>query len=355
MHGFNVHNLRAIAFFTAALTLVGCTMTNAVGKRQLQARPTSASQFLRQIADVPLPGGRSRFDYQSIDGQSGQLYIAHLGAGRLIAFDPKTRKISADIAGLPGVHGVLAVPELGRVYASATDANEVAIIEAKTLKIMARTPTGRYPDGLAYSHAHRQLFVSNQFGQSITAIDTQTNQAIATIDLGGEVGNTQYDAVSKRFLVAIQTRNQLAALSPETHQVLQRYDLPGCEHPHGLLIDAEHQRVYVACEDNAKLIVLNLSDLKEIDSARVGDNPDVLALDRTLQRLYVASESGIVSIFSVQKDSLVKLEDIFAPSAHTIAVDRQTHEVYLPLENVGGHPVLRIMAASNSGTNHAAQ
>jgi YVTN family beta-propeller protein len=263
-------------------------------------------------------------------------------------------KIIATVADLPGVHGVLAIPELGRVYASATDANQVATLDAKTLKIMTRIPTGRYPDGLAYSPDHHKIFVSNQFGRSNTVIDTQANQAIATIDLGGEVGNTQYDPASKRFLAAIQTRNQLVALNPDTHKVLQRYDVPECEHPHGLLIDAEHQRGYVACEDNAKLVVLNLSTLKTVGSASVGDNPDVLALDQKLQRLYVASESGIVSIFSVQGGALTKLEDVFAPSAHTIAVNPQTHEVYLPLEKVGNQPVLRIMAASNLGSDHHA-
>ena len=338
------------------LTLAGCNITHAVGKSKFQTHPTSAAQYLRQIADIPLTGGGSRFDYQSIDEQTGQLYIAHLGAGRLIAFDTKTRKITADIADLPGEHGVLAIPSLSRVYASATDANQVASIDAKTLKIIAHTSTGRYPDGLAYSPDHHKVFVSNQFGHSNTVINTQTNQAIATIDLGGEVGNTQYDTVGKHFLAAVQTRNQLVTLNPETHQVMNRYDVPDCEHPHGLLMDAENQRVYVACEDNAKLVVLNLSTMKKIAAAQVGNSPDVIALDQKLRRLYVASESGIVSIFSVESvGSLTRLEDVFAPSAHTIAVNQQTHEVYLPLENIEHQPVLRIMAASVLPSGRAAQ
>ena len=31
------------------------------------------------------------------------------------------------------------------------------------------------------------------------------------------------------------------------------------------------------------------------------------------------------------------------PHAHTVCVDPATHLVYLPLENLDGHPVLRIM------------
>ena len=42
-----------------------------------------------------------------------------------------------------------------------------------------------------------------------------------------------------------------------------------------------------------------------------------------------------------------KLESVgtafYATRAHTIAVDSTTHEVYVPLENVVGKPVLRIL------------
>jgi hypothetical protein len=31
------------------------------------------------------------------------------------------------------------------------------------------------------------------------------------------------------------------------------------------------------------------------------------------------------------------------PHAHTVAVDPNSHLVYFPLENVDGHPLLRIM------------
>jgi hypothetical protein len=36
------------------------------------------------------------------------------------------------------------------------------------------------------------------------------------------------------------------------------------------------------------------------------------------------------------------------PHAHSVAVDPATHLVYFPLENVGGQPVLRIMAPAGS-------
>lgn len=337
------------SIFVGAIALalvIGWLFTKLRSEANQQVKPLSASQFLTQGVDIPLPGGSSRFDYQSLDEQTGRLYIAHLGAGSVTVFDTKTQKVISTIEGLPGVHGVLAVPELDRVYASATDVNQLAAINAKTLKVMTSTSTGNYPDGIAYDPDDKKVYVSNQFGHSHTVVDVQTHQSVATIKLGGEVGNTQYDPISKRIFAAVQTRNQLIEVNPKTNQVIGRYHVPGCAHPHGLLIDAAHRLAFTACEENAKLVVVSLKTMQVLSTEEVGDSPDVLALDPSWHRLYVASESGVVSIFEEQGQTLVKLEDVLVDkTAHSIAVNPQTHSVYLPLECVGNHPVLRILMA----------
>ena len=73
-------------------------------------------------------------------------------------------------------------------------------------------------------------------------------------------------------------------------------------------------------------------------------DPDVLAFDPESQFLYVAGESGEVSEFSIAKNSVVKTgESRVAPNSHVVAVDPKTHEIYFPLMNVNGKPVLRIL------------
>ncbi len=78
----------------------------------------------------------------------------------------------------------------------------------------------------------------------------------------------------------------------------------------------------------------------------------MLAFDDALHLLYVASESGIVSIFKEQGRTLNKVaEGHLADKAHSVAVDQQTHRVYFPIQNLNGRAVLRIMEpiAKNSG------
>jgi len=335
MSGLLSTSLAIITLLLVAAVFVVCT-------------GTTAKLPLRSLNDVPLSGRPTRLDYQSFDSQTGRLYIAHLGDDMLTVFDVNTGKVVGDVRDLKRVHGVLAVPELHRVYASATGTNELAVIDDQTLQVVARVPAGDYPDGVAYASKLKKIYVSDLRGKTDTVIDATTNKQVATIQLGGGAGNTQYDSASDRIFVTVDGREELAEIDPNTDQVVAHYPLTGCRGSHGLNIDSEHRLAFAACEDNAKLAVFDLEARKVTAIHPVGSDPDVLAFDRGLNRLYVSAESGIISVFDERGRNLERVgEGFFAPNAHTIAVDASTHRVYLPLQNVGGKPVLRVALPSD--------
>lgn len=297
---------------------------------------------LTTVADVPLPGHATRWDYASLDAQRHHLFLAHLGDSTVV-FDTAKRKVIATIPDVSHVHGVLYVPQLDRVYASATGTDEVVAIDAKTFKIVARTPGGDYPDGMAYAPDVHKLFVSDEHGGTDTVIDVTNNKRVATIPLGGEVGNTQYDPVSRHVFANVQTRDQLAEIDPATDKVVRRIDLPGAAGNHGLYIDAPARLAFVACEGNDKLLVLDFASRKTVASFDVAKDPDVLAFDKPLGWLYVAGESGQVSLFKVQGKTVSALATAWlGPNAHVVAVDPATHEAFFPLKSPQGPPMLRI-------------
>jgi DNA-binding beta-propeller fold protein YncE len=309
---------------------------------------TGADPVLVMVADVPLPGEPGRFDYQSFEPVSGRLYIAHMGAGALIAFDTRTRKVVAQAGGLPKATGVLAVPSLHRVYASAAGSHQIAILDDSTLRTIGVVEGVTFPDGLAFAPEVRKIFVSDELGRREIVIDPSTDRIRSTIPLDGEAGNTQYDSVGRQILVAVQTRNELVAIHPKSERVSGRYSLPGADHPHGVLVDASRRLAFVANEGNGKLLVVDLATMRVMSAHPVGKEPDVLAFDPGLRRLYVASESGVVTVFSELEGGLKLLGTYTAPKAHSVAVNPLTHEVYLPLANIGGRPLLRILAPADS-------
>jgi YVTN family beta-propeller protein len=302
---------------------------------------------LAHIADIPLPGRASRLDYESYDPDRHLLFIAHLGDSEVIVVDVNAQRVVARIPGVSSVHGVLAIPGLSRVYASATGADEIVAIDEATLKIVARVPGGRYPDGMAFAPEVHKIYASDETGRTETVVDVRTNQRVATIPLGGEVGNTQYDAQSQHIFVNVQTRNELVEIDPTVDRIVARFALPGAEQNHGLLIDSPDRLAFVACQGNNKLLVFDMGARRVVQSFDIGKDPDVLAFDPAQGRLYVAGEAGVVSIFSVKGSNVAKVgEGRLGPNAHVVAIDTATHRSYFPLKNVDGHPVLRVMAPS---------
>lgn len=300
---------------------------------------------LQLVADVPLGGNATRLDYASLDPDRHLLFIAHLGDSAVIVFDTQAQRVITRIGGISQVHGVLAIPELGTVYASATGTNEVVAIDEGTFKVTARVAGGVYPDGMAYAPPVHKLYVSDEHGATETVIDVRTHQRVATIALGGEVGNTQYDRVSQHIFANVQSRRQLIEIDPTRDEVLARIDLPGADGNHGLLIEPEQRKAFIACEDNHRLLVLDLATRTVTASFGVGASPDVLAYDPRLRYLYVATESGIVSIFKAEPTGISPDGGILVgPNAHVVAVDPETHRSFFPLKNVGGRTVLRIMS-----------
>lgn len=308
------------------------------------AGATASPLPLRAITDIPLGGNTTRLDYESLDTGRHLLFIAHLGDSVVIAFDTQAQKVVARIGGVSKVHGVLVIPELGKVYASATGTNEVVAIDETTFKIVSRMPGGVYPDGMAYAADVQKLYVSDEHGSSDTVIDVRSNTRVATIQLGGDVGNTQYDPVSKHIFVNVQTRRQLIEIDPATDKILARIDLAGADGNHGLLIEPQQRRAFIACEGNDKLLVLDLESKKIIASFSVGADPDVLAYDSNLGYLYVAGEAGIVSLFKLVGGQTSKIgEGLLGANAHVVAADSISHLSYFPLKDVGGKTILRIM------------
>jgi DNA-binding beta-propeller fold protein YncE len=299
----------------------------------------------RLVRDVQLPGDTSRWDYQVYDRESHRLYIAHLGASQVVAFDTRDQRVAGVVSGVDQVHGLVLAPDLGRLYASATGRNQVDVIDISRLAVIATAPAGDYPDGLAYVPDRGKVYVSNEHDSVDTVLEARTNREVGRVPIGGSIGNTQYDPATRLVYVASGSDNRLVVVDPATDSVLGRYALKGCDGAHGVYLDApERQRVFVACEGNARLVVFDLRSKSVTTAMGVGDGPDVLALDPGLHRLYVASESGTVTVFDVAGTVHKLAEGAAGPNAHSAAVDPQTHILYLPLTDVGGRPVLRELA-----------
>ncbi len=344
--------------------LAACLIAFATSDGALTQVPPAFKSF-SIVGDYPLGSSVNRTDYESIDPVARRLYISKMGGGQLLVFDIDHNRLMAQLDGFPKVTGVLVVPEIHKIYASVPGSGivqslvvglgmaglsagrgEIAVRDARTLKELARLPGGVFPDGVAYDPAAQQIFVSDELGGALTVIDANSDKVVRRVDTGGEVGNVQYDSATDEIYVPVQSRNELIAFDARRGAVVARYALAGCDHPHGFIVAPKGGVGYIACDGNDQLLTVDLAAGHVLNRQPIAHDPDVLATDAAVNRLYVAAESGNLSTFDIAKpDTPKSLGEVFvAPEAHALAVDRVSHQLYFALANLNGRATLRVLA-----------
>jgi hypothetical protein len=99
------------------------------------------------------------------------------------------------------------------------------------------------------------------------------------------------------------------------------------------------------CGGNNRLAVFNVNAHRSITYIPLTPECDDVQFDPGLRRIYVACETGVISVIQeIDADHFVKLEDFpVQHGVHTVAVDAGTHRVYAPEQEEDGRPVARML------------
>jgi DNA-binding beta-propeller fold protein YncE len=306
---------------------------------------------LELVADAPLPGGAVRFDYQDLDAERGLLVIAHMNDGSVVITD-LDGAVKAEIPDVPVARGVAVASDIGRAFVTASP-GLVVEIDLDTLAEVGRFDVGSGPDGIAWDPTDRVVGVSDQSDGALSLVPDAGHGERVDVPLGNETGNVQYDAGRGWFWITVVGggADRLVAVNPTSGDVEQQVEIPGCDGAHGLRFHPDGRSAFVACEGNDVLARVPLEGGGDVVVADTGAGPDVLSIDPGLGWIYVAAESGDLTVFDIAQDGLVRIDaETPAASAHSVQVDPATHRVYFPLtsgEDSG--PVLRIMRPGSGG------
>src|SRR5438445_1000049 len=304
---------KSILLFTAAF-LLGIS---AAGLGQTGPTLKKITAF-----DLPGPAGK-RFDYLTIDDDDQYLIAGHPDAGQSYVIDLPTNRIIAVVTDTPGVEGVEYVPELKKFYTSNAHDDTIGVVDLKLMKVIKKLKTESKPDGSTYAAPFHKLYVSDERGKAEAIVDVQKDEIVGTLQFDSETGMQQYDPVARKVYVNLQDQNIFAVIDPATDKVVGRYSVGKCKGNHGMTLDPEHHRAFLACEENNLMTVFDLDKHVPIAMLPLADGPDVLKFDPGLGRIYVACYSCAISVFHQDDpDHYRKLEDFRVQHAvHSLAVD----------------------------------
>ena len=274
-------------------------------------------------------GGDGGWDYLSFDAQRHHLFVSR--GDHVLVIDVDHAIQIGSIADTRGVHGIAIAQDLHRGFTSDGKAASVTAFDLDTLKTVAVIKgTGMNPDAILYDAASHHVLTFNGKSSNASVIDPSTNAVIATIALPGKPEFSVSDGAGHVY-VNIEDKSELVQIDSHSNTVMNTWPLAPCESPSGLAIDRQHQRLFSVC-DNQKMAVVDAGNGHLVATLPIGDGPDAVVFDDASSTIYSSNgESGTIT--AIQEDDpdhyKVKNTIVTQVSARTLALDPQTHRLYL--------------------------
>ncbi len=281
---------------------------------------------LRRSIELP-PHPSGGFDHGDVHLQSGRVFLAHTATGTVELIDGARGVHQATIGGCPEASGVLCAQDEGLVFAAARGAGKVLVIAVTSGDVIEEIVVGPKPNGLAWDPRRRRLLVADVQDFRARLVDPHAASVVTHTELPGRPRWCVYDLAGDRFLVNIREPACVAVLAADTAALRAQWPVssPG---PHGLDLDPEHGRAYVAC-DGGRVATLDLKTGREVAGVAIAGEPDAIWYNVNRSLLYVAIGSpGVVDVVDTREMALAQ-EVATEVGAHTTAFDHNQQLLYV--------------------------
>ncbi len=282
-------------------------------------------------------GGEGGWDYLSVSAEDRHLYLSHGNQVEVLNVD--THEKIGVIADLKGVHGICAIPTLGKGYITNGATDNVAVFDTKTLKIIKLVPTGKKPDALLYDAFSNRVFIFNNAGKTATVINPSDDSVVKTIELGGEPEAGVSNGKGTIF-VNLEDTNEIVVFDSKSLKVKNRFSLKPGEAPTGLAMDRATNRLFSACNESQTMMVLNAKTGKIVAKLPIGKGADGAIFDP--KNNFAISSNGEGS-FTIVREKGKDAFDVFdtittQKGARTITIDTQTGHIFTISAEYGERP-----------------
>ena len=268
------------------------------------------------------------WDYIAVGPGNNRLYVSH--GTQVNILDQTTGDSVGVIENTTGVHGIAFDKSQNKGFTSNGRLNNVTVFDLITNTVIAQIPTGQNPDAIMYESFSKTIITCNGRGKNLTIIDPINNKAIDSIAVGGKPETAVSNGEGKLY-VNIEDKNEIVAVNTKTFKVEAHWSIAPAEEPTGLVFDKTTNRLFAGC-GNKLLAVVNAANGKVIATLPIGDGCDGAAFDPETKTIFTSNGEGTMSVFHEKSADKVERVATVATKrgARTIAIDEQTHLIYMP-------------------------
>lgn len=268
------------------------------------------------------------WDYIAIGPGNNRLYVSH--GTQVNILNQATGDSVGVIENTTGVHGIAFDKSQNKGFTSNGRLNNVTVFDLTTNAVITQIATGTNPDAILYEPFTKKIITCNGRSKNLSIIDPVTNKLLDSIDVGGKPETAVSNGTGKLY-VNIEDKNEIVLVDLKTLTVEAHWPLAPAEEPTGLAFDKTTNRLFAGC-GNKYLVVADAATGKIIATLPIGDGCDGTGFDAVTKNIFTSNGDGTLSVYHEKAaDKFELVANVTTKrGARTIAVDEQSHLIYLP-------------------------
>ncbi|HEY4010742.1 MAG TPA: cytochrome D1 domain-containing protein [Acidobacteriaceae bacterium] len=275
----------------------------------------------KQIAliEEKTPGVHGHEIIASADGRTAFLPIyGSTGVGKpgidgheMLVIDVPSDKVIRDVEFGHGVRPHLPVLDAKRnlLYVTTELDNAITVIDAKTLKIVGKVPTGAEQSHmLVLSHDGTRGYTANVGPGSVSVLDMVERKTLAVIPVSGEVQRIAISNDDRWVFTSDQKQPRLAVIDAKTNKVTRWVELPGTGY--GAAATQDGRWLLVCVPSTNEVAVVDLAAMKVARTIKVPATPQEVLIRPDGAMAYVScNRSGKVAAIDLKSWNVAQTID----------------------------------------------
>jgi YVTN family beta-propeller protein len=208
--------------------------------------------------------------------KNGLLYVTAELDKAVAVIDPKTLKLVAEIpTGQPESHMLAITSDGKRGYTANVGPGTVSVLDLEARKTLAVIPISRETQRISLSPDDRLAFTSDQTSPRLAVIDTAANKVKQWVPVPAPGYGTAPTRDGRFLLVAAPGADKVAVVDLHTMEVAHTIDVPKA--PQEVLIRPDGRVAYVSCDSSRQVAQIAIPDWKVERLIAAGKGADGLA------------------------------------------------------------------------------
>lgn len=273
--------------------------------------------------------GDSRVGNLTFDADKKRLFIAH--PGNVQVLDLNTGKQSDVIDSVQNPAAIALVGRIHKGYITNSTSDKITVFEYFSCRVMRTVPvSAKQPGSVVFDDYSNKLFVFGKAGNNISVIDVLTDKESAVINLEGVPSAAVSDGRGLIY-VTLENNSEIQVVDTRLKKVVNCFPLEAGVTPTAIAVDEDNNRLFVACRDSKKLMVLNTVNGIQVAEMEIGGGASGIVFDKKVKLVTTVNSDGTATVIQQLNANEYKLFQVITTQQglNTIALRDASHKLYI--------------------------